>query len=78
MNGLGIVALAGCCALGGTQPLENTHGEAPLTSPAHLERDLEQAEELGQVQWRRDHDAAFKEARSANKPLLLLFQEIPG
>lgn len=78
MNALGILALAGCCTLGGTQPLESTHGEAPVASPALRERAVDQAEELGRVRWRRDHDAAFGEARSANKPLLLLFQEIPG
>ena len=34
--------------------------------------------ELGQVDWRRDHDRAFAEARRAERPVLLLFQEIPG
>jgi hypothetical protein len=34
--------------------------------------------ELGAVAWERDHDAAFARARSSGRPLLLLFQEIPG
>lgn len=34
--------------------------------------------ELGAVSWRRDHDQAFAEAREGKKPVLLLFQEIPG
>jgi hypothetical protein len=34
--------------------------------------------ELGQVDWLRDHDAAFEQARRTEKPVLLLFQEIPG
>jgi len=34
--------------------------------------------ELGRVDWLRDHDQAFAEARRTGKPVLLLFQEIPG
>ena len=35
-------------------------------------------EELGTVSWGRDHDAVFDSARSTDRPVLLLFQEIPG
>lgn len=34
--------------------------------------------ELGRVAWGRDHDAAFRAAKDSGKPLLLLFQEVPG
>ena len=34
--------------------------------------------ELGRVDWNRDHDQAFAEARQSERPVLLLFQEIPG
>lgn len=34
--------------------------------------------ELGKVKWMRDHDAAFAKAKKADKPVLLLFQEVPG
>jgi hypothetical protein len=34
--------------------------------------------ELGRVAWQRDHEAAFQAAREAHKPVLLLFQEVPG
>jgi len=34
--------------------------------------------ELGTVSWLRDHDAAFAKAAQADRPVLLLFQEIPG
>ena len=37
-----------------------------------------QAAELGLVAWQHDHDAAFARAREAERPVLLLFQEIPG
>ena len=34
--------------------------------------------ELGQVNWIRDFDEGVKNARSQDKPLLVLFQEVPG
>ena len=34
--------------------------------------------ELGAVSWARDHDAAFARAKEQQRPVLLLFQEIPG
>lgn len=39
---------------------------------------VEQPVELGQVRWRRDFDAARAEAKQADKPVLILFQEVPG
>lgn len=35
-------------------------------------------QELGTINWRRGFDAAADEARQADKPLLVLFQEVPG
>ena len=34
--------------------------------------------ELGRIEWLRDFDLGLEEARKAGKPLLLLFQEVPG
>ena len=34
--------------------------------------------ELGTVKWGRDFEAAQRLARSGTKPLLVLFQEVPG
>ncbi len=34
--------------------------------------------ELGMVNWRRNYDEAAAEAKRAGKPLLILFQEVPG
>lgn len=34
--------------------------------------------ELGLVQWERSFPAAQKIAKSVDKPVLLLFQEVPG
>ena len=37
-----------------------------------------QSEELGKVRWYRDYDQALLAAKRQNKPVLLLFQEVPG
>lgn len=34
--------------------------------------------ELGNVRWQRNYQNAVKTAKSANKPVLILFQEVPG
>lgn len=43
--------------------------------------DLRAAEppvEVGKVAWKRDFDAALKLSGKEGKPVLLLFQEVPG
>lgn len=35
-------------------------------------------EELGKVKWLRDYDSALAEAKKTDKPVLILFQEVPG
>lgn len=47
----------------------------PLTPVAGQ---VEQPVELGQVRWRRDFEAGLAEAKRSGKPVLLLFQEVPG
>lgn len=37
-----------------------------------------QRTELGKVSWLRDYDEALAEANRTNKPVLILFQEVPG
>ncbi len=39
---------------------------------------LDQDIELGKVSWYRDYDAATAIAKKENKPVLILFQEVPG
>jgi hypothetical protein len=34
--------------------------------------------EIGNVQWGRDFDAALKMSAESGKPVLVLFQEVPG
>lgn len=68
---LPIAALAACAPRPGpAAPLE---AGAPRPEGAP-----EQAVELGRVHWERDHDAAFARAARESKPVLLLFQEVPG
>lgn len=37
-----------------------------------------QPEELGAVNWLRDYDQALADANKSGKPILILFQEVPG
>lgn len=39
---------------------------------------IPQPEELGDVHWLRDYDRAIATAEKTNKPVLILFQEVPG
>lgn len=34
--------------------------------------------EVGNVRWGRDLEAAFRDSANSGKPVLLLFQEVPG
>jgi hypothetical protein len=34
--------------------------------------------ELGKIEWLRDFDAAAKKAKTEKRPMLVLFQEVPG
>lgn len=51
-----------------------THADAKPAPPATLN----QPEELGGVRWMRDYDDALARAKKENKPLLVLFTEVPG
>jgi hypothetical protein len=41
-------------------------------------KNFAQPPELGLVPWRRDFEASLHEAKRSAKPVLLLFQEVPG
>lgn len=55
----------------------STPGEAGATEPVALTWP-EQPDELGRVRWRRGYEAAQSEARASGRPLLVLFDEVPG
>ncbi len=48
------------------------------TKPSSTVRISAQPRELGQIAWLRDFDKALVTAKKENKPILLLFQEVPG
>ena len=52
--------------------------EAGSPDPSEAAVRPDQAPELGLVRWGRDHERAFELSRADGKPVLLLFQEIPG
>jgi hypothetical protein len=39
---------------------------------------MEQARELGKVKWARTLEPALQQSAADHKPVLLLFQEVPG
>ena len=73
---IAIIFLASCAAqyLPGDQYASLSTGDVSPLSPAVQN----QAEELGRVNWGRDLDAAKAKSAESGKPILVLFQEIPG
>ena len=77
---MGLLAAA-LFALPFAMPQSDPPAPEKRTEPAPLapvQGAVDQPVELGQVRWRRDFDAALAEAKAADKPVLLLFQEVPG
>lgn len=67
--------LASCAAQ--HQPGEQ-YGSLVDDARAPRPRVQNQVEELGQVNWGRDLDAAKAKSAQSGKPILVLFQEVPG
>ncbi len=87
MKTLPLVALltAGLLALGVARAWsESTRGAAantslpPLPSYTPPNAIAASATEIGQVRWGRDLDAALAQSDASGKPVLVLFQEVPG
>ena len=70
MRHLLIVCLLAACLLMNHSPTP-THAAEPGAK-------LRAAKELGKVHWWRDYAAAKAEAKKKKKPLLVLFDEVPG
>ncbi len=51
---------------------------ALATPPATLRKPSDNPRELGVIHWHRDFDTATARAKGENRPLLVLFQEVPG
>lgn len=56
----------------------NSLTQAPVISQANHLQPSGQPEELGQVRWLRDLDLGRLESQKTGKPILILFQEVPG
>ena len=49
-----------------------------LAAAAHGAQSSDHPVEVGKVHWGRDLDAAFEKSAQTGKPVLVLFQEVPG
>lgn len=49
-----------------------------LLFPTNVVFCLENPVELGLVNWHRSYDKAADQAKKTHKPILVLFQEVPG
>jgi len=49
-----------------------------MLSAWSVEAQKDQPIELGKVDWLRDYDTALKQSKEEGKPVLILFQEVPG
>ena len=50
----------------------------PLSLQAKDKPDLSKRIEVGKVKWGRDLDAALAKSKQTGRPVLVLFQEVPG
>ena len=53
-------------------------GSGKKSSSSKKRSAVKQPIELGKVAWGRDLDEAVAKSRKSNKPIALLFQEVPG
>ena len=72
------IALPTLFVLASAMPQADAEKPKHPTPLAPVAGQVEQPVELGQVKWRRDFEAGLAEAKRTGKPVLLLFQEVPG
>lgn len=79
------LTFCGCTANTVSPSASSSHAQPPATSPAVASSDALQAtspatqpEELGKVRWLRNFAQAQQHARQTNKPMFVLFTEVPG
>ena len=77
MKQLAIIGLFSCALLAIPVFLRERHAENTPVDPINAPS-TGNPEELGAVHWLRDLDAGQVEAQKTGKPILLLFQEVPG
>lgn len=57
---------------------QNATGQSSKDMPAKIAAQAEGPVELGRVDWLRDYEAGVARAEETGRPMLLLFQEVPG
>ncbi|MBL7826275.1 MAG: thioredoxin family protein [Saprospiraceae bacterium] len=60
------------------KPKNNPELAGPIALPSSVTTPDNNPVELGKVHWLRDLDAGQAEAKRSGKPILILFQEVPG
>lgn len=82
MKHIAVISLFSCTLLALSMLLPKNNTSLPISvqsSPLqHISTDAQNPEELGAVHWLRDLDAGQTEAKKTGKPILILFQEVPG
>lgn len=72
------LALPTLIALASALPQADTEKPKRPTPLVPVTGQVAQPVELGQVKWRREFEAGLAEAKRTGKPVMLLFQEVPG
>ncbi|MBL7807192.1 MAG: thioredoxin family protein [Saprospiraceae bacterium] len=71
------ISMAGFMVIAGSFWLFN-QSSAPAPTVPVVPENTSNPEELGKVHWLRDLEAGRAEAQKSGKPILILFQEVPG
>jgi len=83
-GGLVVLTSLLACTLKTDPPTSSRAGDtaksenSPMSSESVTWGAVEQESELGRVRFARDYDAARARARREQKPLFVLFDEVPG
>lgn len=72
------VCISGALLIATSHRTPSNTAEPIIPHAAALPNLGEQPEELGLVHWSRDLDAGLAQSKQTGKPLLILFQEVPG
>jgi hypothetical protein len=72
------IALPTLFALGFAMPQADAEKPKHPTPLLPVAGQVDQPVELGQVKWQRNFEIGLAESKRTGKPVLLLFQEVPG
>lgn len=72
------LALSTLFAFAPAMPQADAEKPQHPTALAPVVGQVDQPVELGQVEWQRNFELGLAESKRSGKPVLLLFQEVPG